>query len=82
MTKKEFYQRLLKHDWFHQYSGDYSVVRRGEREEQELFEIAVFNDWENLFNDVYSYNINGWPQLPDENELECSVHGLRNCPRC
>jgi hypothetical protein len=41
MDTKELEQKLRDHDWWHQYSDDYSVVRRGERQWSEL--VALIN---------------------------------------
>lgn len=53
MSPEEFYDKCASHDWYHAYSDDHNVWRRGEAAEHELRKIAatderlqsIFDQW-------------------------------------
>ena len=62
MTIEECYSALACHDWFYQYSDDYSVWQKGNAEQGRLQAVCQENS---LFADMYTDFIN-WTNNPRE----------------
>lgn len=69
MTLKEYYQKLMKHDWTHDYSDDFYAWKAGVEAHNKLKELSSLSAqhlqlW-NSFN-AYMYNKGDLPTLTQE----------------
>lgn len=63
MTLSEYYSELMNHDWFHYYSDDFSVYKRGERNWGILCQIAKESpEHTKLFDEWYEYKHHDAPK--------------------
>lgn len=60
MSLKDYYQKLESHDWYYDYSDDYTVWSRGHRIHQQLKEISKLSkEHEQLYKEFVDYIFHG-----------------------
>lgn len=68
MLLKEYYNLLDKHDWFYEYSDDFSVWSAGQNKRQKLLAIAKESDTHKqlyIAFEQYKFNQAPKPKEPD-----------------
>lgn len=61
MTIQQFYDELLKHDWYHHNADDQTAYQRGQREYKRLCKIAKIggDSYEKLMDQVMDHFYSG-----------------------
>lgn len=71
ITPAEYFDRLERHDWFHQMADDHRAWERGQREERELVRIAAEHpELSALWTAAVNYHR---PVNPDTGYLDTSL---------